>query len=229
MIVIHIFGRSNTGKTTLIEALCRRLAPKGQIETIKHIGHHPMNLEDGKDTTIHFRAGASGSTGIDDEKSITIISHGDLVAALDAASDRGADFCIVEGYKNIPIPGIALGDFEAAHILMRDPTIDEISSKIDSFPRWRTPKAILDSLLKRADREEVGSLLLLHTAPERALERAADNARRYPGITAAEGVLLRSGCGFTLDQGEGCLAVVGRSGSAIISALSQSAEELERE
>lgn len=229
MIVIHIFGRSNTGKTTLIEMLCRRLATQGRIETIKHIGHHPMNLEDGKDTTIHFHAGALGSCGIDEEKSITIIEGQRLEDALDAASDRGADFCIVEGYKNVRIPGIALGDFESDHILMRDPTIEEILLRFDEFPRWTTPKAMLDSLLEKTEEGDTASFLLLPTISEKVLERVATNALGYPGITASAGVLLRRGCGTYVREERGCLAVAGRTSTAVISVLSRIAEELRGE
>lgn len=223
MIVIHIFGRSNTGKTTLTEALCRKLAERGMIETIKHSGHHPLALEEGKDTTLHFRAGASGSCAIDEEKSILILAERRLTHALNAASERGADYCIVEGFKTIPLPGVALGDGEGDHILMRSPTVEEILMKLDRFPTWTTPKAVLDSLLHDAGPGVTGSLLILPGADRKALQKAAGAARRSPGITGAEGRLLHAGCGETFGEKEGCLAVAGNSMTAISSALSQCA------
>ena len=229
MIVIHIFGRSNTGKTTLIEALCRQLAPRGRTETIKHIGHHPITLEEGKDTTIHFRAGASGSTGIDDEKSVTITSHTGLTAALNTSSDRGVEFCIVEGYKSVPLPGVALGDVEGEHILMRDPEIGEILSRLDEFPRWTTPKAIINSLLRDREGGDIGGIILLQDVAGMDLERAASAASTLPEIKAARGELLLSGCSTPPDNRKGCLAVVGRSAISVAYALYQGSKELERD
>lgn len=224
MIVIHIFGRSNTGKTTLTEALCRRLAGRGRIETIKHSGHHPLALEEGKDTTLHFQAGASGSCAIDEEKSILILAERRLTHALNSASERGSDYCIVEGFKTVPLPGVALGDVEGDHILMRNPTIEEILMNLDRFPTWTTPKTLLDRLLDDAGPESSGSLLILHGTDEEALRVAAETARRAPGITGAEGRLLHVGCGDAFSDTKGCLAIVGTTPRSVTQALTRCAD-----
>ncbi|MDO9540261.1 MAG: molybdopterin-guanine dinucleotide biosynthesis protein B [Methanocalculus sp.] len=229
MIVIHIFGRSNSGKTTLIRTLCNRLATSGRVETIKHLGHHSFILEEGKDTTVHFTSGASGSTGIDEEKCVTVVSDGDLFSALDAASDRGADFCIVEGYKNVLLPGAALGDVKGEHILMRDPTTEDIVSRLDEFPRWTTPKAILDALLRKGDGGVVGGIIHLHSVSKQSLERAASTALTCQNITAAQGSLSLSGCDIHSVRKRGFLAVTGRSAASVAYALLQGAEELEKD
>ncbi|RQD82948.1 MAG: molybdopterin-guanine dinucleotide biosynthesis protein B [Methanocalculus sp. MSAO_Arc2] len=232
MIVIHIFGGSNSGKTHMTEALCRRLSAFGKVETIKHLGHHTFLLEENKDTTIHFLAGAAGSTGIDTEKSVTILRNGDLYSTLDTASDRGAVFCIVEGFKQTPIPGIALGDVEGATALLRNPTIEDIMGSFDIFPTWTTPKAVLDSLLHKRDprtandhnpeiiHTEAGSVILLYGFEQDILERAAATARNCPGITGAEGTQLITGCTIPEMHQKGCLAVTGISGVAVASAIS---------
>jgi len=56
---LHIVGRKNSGKTTLVSALTSELSKRGYtISTIKHTGHgHPIDTE-GKDTWQHRRAGA---------------------------------------------------------------------------------------------------------------------------------------------------------------------------
>ena len=226
MIVIHIFGRSNSGKTTLIEALCRRLAGRGRIETIKHSGHHPLALEEGKDTTLHYQAGASGACAIDEEKSILILADERLTNALDAASERGAAFCIVEGFKNVPLPGIALGDVGGDHILMRNPTVEEILMNLDRFPTWTTPKTLLDRLLDDAGPESSGSMLILHGADEDALRVAAEAARRAPGITGAEGRLLHIGYGDAFCDTKGCLAIAGTTPRSVTQALTRCADLL---
>lgn len=226
MIVIHIFGRSNTGKTTLIEALCRRLAERGRIETIKHSGHHPLTLEEGKDTTLHYQTGASGACAIDEEKSILILADERLAHALDAASERKADYCIIEGFKTIPLPGIALGDVGGDHILMRSPTVEEILMNLDRFPTWTTPKTLLDGLLDDAGPESSGSLLIFYGADEETLRDAAEAAHRAPGITGAEGRLLHVGCGDAFCDTKGCIAIVGTTPRSVTKALSQCADLL---
>jgi len=228
MIVIHIFGRSNTGKTTLTEALCRTLAGRGRIETIKHSGHHLLALEAGKDTTLHFQAGASAACAIDEEKSVLILEGERLTHALDAVSDRGAEYCIVEGFKTVPLPGIALGDLEGEHILMKNPTVEEILMNLERFPRWTTPKAVLDKLLDDAGPESSGSLLILHEADEEALRDAADTARSTPGITGAEGKLLHVGCGDAFCDTKGCLAMAGATTRSVTKTLSYCADLLSR-
>ncbi|MCQ1538639.1 molybdopterin-guanine dinucleotide biosynthesis protein B [Methanocalculus taiwanensis] len=226
MIVIHIFGRSNTGKTTLVECLCRQLAAKGRVETIKHSGHHPLALEEGKDTTLHFRAGASGTCAIDEEKSILILADQRLTNALDAASDRGAEYCIVEGFKNIPLPGIALGDLEGNYILMRNPTPEEVLLNLSLFPTWYTPKAVLDRLLHDTGPGTYGSLLILHGVTNKALQDVAEVAGRAPGITGSDGRLLNIGFKEAFGEEIGCLALVGKSMRAVTTTLNQCVELL---
>jgi len=224
MIIIHIFGTSNTGKTMLTRQLCERLASIGHVETIKHLGHHPFALEEKRDTTVHYQAGASGSCGIDSEKSVTILRGRGLIAALDAAADRGADFCIIEGYKNSPIPGVALGDHIGAPDLLRDPSVEEIIRTLDRFPRWTTPKAILDSLYRRAKPGETGGVLIFYETTQKALKTAADLAERAPDVTASSGEMLIQGCTISDRDRTGCLAIMGRSPTAVASALSRGAE-----
>ncbi|WP_211531058.1 molybdopterin-guanine dinucleotide biosynthesis protein B [Methanocalculus chunghsingensis] len=224
MIIIHIFGTSNTGKTMLTRQLCERLAATGHVETIKHLGHHLFTLEEGRDTTVHYQAGASGSCGIDSEKSVTIQREGGLIAAIDAAADRGADFCIIEGYKNTPIPGVALGDHRGAPEILRDPTVDEILNNLDLFPCWTTPKAILDSLYKKAGTGVAGGVLILHKATEMALKRSVAAAEISPDIIAIRGEMLIQGCSVGDPDRRGCLAVIGTSPGAVASALSRGAE-----
>lgn len=60
--LIHIVGRKNSGKTTLIVELVRQLAGNGlQVGTIKHT-HHVHELDTpGKDSYRHRQAGAAVS------------------------------------------------------------------------------------------------------------------------------------------------------------------------
>lgn len=57
---IHIIGRKNSGKTTLIEELVRELAARGlRVGTIKHTHHHHELDVPGKDSHRHRQAGAA--------------------------------------------------------------------------------------------------------------------------------------------------------------------------
>jgi len=56
---IHIVGRKNSGKTTLIVDLVRYLTEKGHhVGTIKHTHHHHEFDTPGKDSHCHREAGA---------------------------------------------------------------------------------------------------------------------------------------------------------------------------
>jgi molybdopterin-guanine dinucleotide biosynthesis protein B len=57
---IHIIGRKNSGKTTLVVDLVRRLTAQGRrVGTIKHTRHHHELDTPGKDSYLHRQAGAA--------------------------------------------------------------------------------------------------------------------------------------------------------------------------
>ncbi|MEZ6057733.1 MAG: molybdopterin-guanine dinucleotide biosynthesis protein B [Planctomycetaceae bacterium] len=57
---IHIVGRKNSGKTTLIVALIQELSGRGlRVGTIKHTHHHHEFDAPGKDSFLHRQAGAA--------------------------------------------------------------------------------------------------------------------------------------------------------------------------
>lgn len=57
---VHIVGRKNSGKTTLIVDLVRELTAQGmRVGTIKHTHHHHELDTPGKDSYRHRQAGAS--------------------------------------------------------------------------------------------------------------------------------------------------------------------------
>ncbi len=58
---IHIVGRKNSGKTTLVCDLIRELTARGfKIATVKHTHHHHELDTPGKDSYKHHEAGAAG-------------------------------------------------------------------------------------------------------------------------------------------------------------------------
>jgi len=98
--VVSIVGRSESGKTTLIELLIPELKRRGyRIGTIKHT-HHELEVDQaGKDSSRHRAAGAhtvilASSAQIAMIKSTTSDSVADLIQYF-----NDVDLLITEGYK----------------------------------------------------------------------------------------------------------------------------------
>jgi len=105
--VICIVGRSQSGKTTLIEKLIPVLKNKGyRIGTIKH-SHHIFDFDkSGKDSWRHKDAGADAVIVASPGK-IAMVKNdhlGSLESLLDYFSDL--DLVITEGYKGAHQPKI---------------------------------------------------------------------------------------------------------------------------
>ncbi len=107
--IVSITGRSNTGKTTLIEKMIPELSRRGyRVGTIKHNLHGFQIDHEGKDSWRHKKAGAK----------ITVLSSPGRVALVQdvegdpALSDlrdryiRGVDIILSEGFKGNPHPKI---------------------------------------------------------------------------------------------------------------------------
>ena len=105
--VICIVGRSQSGKTTLIEKLIPVLSNKGyRIGTIKH-SHHIFDFDkSGKDSWRHKDAGAEAVIIASPGKIAMVKNddHGTLESLLDYFSDL--DLVITEGYKGAHQPKI---------------------------------------------------------------------------------------------------------------------------
>ena len=137
MKIIQVVGRSNTGKTTLIKKLVPDLARRGKVGIIKHLGDHMFELEEGRDTTEFFSAGASISVGIDAEKSVAAFHGNSLDEMLALLAGSGMDYCIIEGFKTRPFPRIVLGDLATEHCVLRNPAVDEIIAHLDRFADYK--------------------------------------------------------------------------------------------
>jgi molybdopterin-guanine dinucleotide biosynthesis protein MobB len=105
--VVSIVGRSESGKTTLIEILIPELKRRGyRIGTIKHT-HHALEIDQaGKDSSRHRAAGAH---------TVILASSGQITMIKSAPSDSVADLIsyfndvdllITEGYKRENTPKI---------------------------------------------------------------------------------------------------------------------------
>jgi len=133
MRIIQVTGRSNTGKTTFIRALIPELNKQGKVGVIKHLADHDFSLEDGKDTTGFFLAGAAISAGIDADKSVVAMQNNSLEAMLSLLKTQGMDFVILEGFKQLPFKKIVIGDLQVKGCILRSPTVDEVIASIGRF------------------------------------------------------------------------------------------------
>ncbi len=109
--VVVFVGRSNTGKTTLIERLIPELVRRGwRVGTIKHNRHGFEIDHEGKDSYRHRRAGAK-VTVLASPKQIAVIANAEKdyeISELISQFIRGVDIVLVEGFKENSYPKIEL-------------------------------------------------------------------------------------------------------------------------
>jgi molybdopterin-guanine dinucleotide biosynthesis protein B len=110
--IVSFVGRSNSGKTTLIERVIPELVRAGyKVATVKHAGHGFDLDTEGKDSWRHKRAGAS---------SVMVLSKGSMAMFADVSDqmtveevrdrflDRTYDLIIAEGWKHEGYPKIVI-------------------------------------------------------------------------------------------------------------------------
>ena len=121
--IISIVGKSNSGKTTLIEKLIPELTKRGyRVATIKH-NVHGFNIDhEGKDSWRHKKAGAC-ATVIACPTRVALIEDIESDYSLDEIRDKyikRADIILAEGYKGNPFPKIEVFRSELKRELLRD-------------------------------------------------------------------------------------------------------------
>jgi molybdopterin-guanine dinucleotide biosynthesis protein B len=107
--ILSIVGKSDSGKTTLLEKVVRELTDRGhKIGTVKHDAHSFEIDHEGKDSWRHKRAGAS-LTVISSPAKVALIADVDHDQSLEEVRDKfiwGVDLIISEGYKREKYPKI---------------------------------------------------------------------------------------------------------------------------
>ncbi|MFO0775947.1 MAG: molybdopterin-guanine dinucleotide biosynthesis protein B [Nitrospiraceae bacterium] len=110
--VLCFVGRSNSGKTTLVERVLPELVRAGyKVATVKHTGHGFDLDTEGKDSWRHKKAGASA---------VVVLSNGSLAMFADVPKettledvrgrylDSDLDLIIAEGWKHESYPKIVI-------------------------------------------------------------------------------------------------------------------------
>ncbi|MBI4772918.1 MAG: molybdopterin-guanine dinucleotide biosynthesis protein B [Deltaproteobacteria bacterium] len=107
--VVSIVGKSNSGKTTLIEKLLPRLAKRGiRVGTVKHDVHGFQMDREGKDSYRHKKAGAL-ITVISSPRQIGMVRDVDHDHRIEELVDRyfpDVDLVLTEGYKREKWPKV---------------------------------------------------------------------------------------------------------------------------
>ncbi|HEY95465.1 MAG TPA: molybdopterin-guanine dinucleotide biosynthesis protein B [Dehalococcoidia bacterium] len=107
--IISFIGKSNSGKTTLLEKVIGELTSrKYRVATIKHTAEEATLDTPGKDTWRHLRAG-SKATAIGSDKRIVLIKpvkKKSTVEEMARLLGEDYDIIITEGFKQGPYPKI---------------------------------------------------------------------------------------------------------------------------
>jgi len=140
MRILHIVGSSNSGKTTFIKNLIPELKKIGNVAVIKHLGDHPFKIEEGKDTTVFFNAGADISVGIDSHKSVVALRKNSLDEVLCMLFDQDIDFAIIEGFKKQSFSKIVIGELNTDNCILKNPTIKDVLASLSLFENFTHKK-----------------------------------------------------------------------------------------
>ena len=119
--IVSLVGKSNAGKTTLLEKIVRELTSRGyRIATVKHDAHSFEIDHEGKDSWRHKHAGAC-LTVISSPSKLALVADTDKDYTLSDIRDRfirDADLIISEGYKREMHPKIEVFRSERHHELL---------------------------------------------------------------------------------------------------------------
>jgi len=121
--VISIVGKSDSGKTTLLEKVIKELKSRGiKHAIIKHDAHQFEIDHPGKDTWRHAQAGAD-IVAISSPSKVAIIEKRETELTLDEVIARisNVDLIITEGYKRENKPKIEVFRSAAHQTLLCEP------------------------------------------------------------------------------------------------------------
>ncbi|MGI6684066.1 MAG: molybdopterin-guanine dinucleotide biosynthesis protein B [Bacillota bacterium] len=121
--VLSFVGKSNSGKTTLLEKVIRELKKRGlRIAVIKHHTHEFEIDHPGKDTWRHGQAGAD-IVAISSPSKVAFIERRETELTLDEVISRisHVDIIITEGYKKENKPKIEVFRSAAHRELLSQP------------------------------------------------------------------------------------------------------------
>jgi molybdopterin-guanine dinucleotide biosynthesis protein B len=136
--VVSVVGKSDAGKTTLLEKIIPELKRRGyRVATVKHDAHSFEIDQPGKDTWRHRQAGADVVV-ISARDKMAIIRRLDEEMSLPQITDMitGVDIILTEGFKRGPAPKIEVSRREKSTELLC--TVDELVA-VATYQRFDIP------------------------------------------------------------------------------------------
>lgn len=137
--IISVVGKSDSGKTTLLEKLIRELANRGyKVGSIKHDAHSFEIDHEGKDSWRHKKAGAT-ITLISSPSKIAMVLDSDHDHTLTELRDKfikDVDIVLTEGFKRESLPKIEVFRSEMRRELLcsEDDNLIAIAGDPDTAP-----------------------------------------------------------------------------------------------
>lgn len=114
--IVSVIGESNSGKTTLIEALITELKKLGlRVGTVKHDARGHSSDTEGKDTWRHAAAGAE-MIALSSDHHVSVFQPVVSLPSVEQIVDthfNAVDLVIAEGFKTQPYPKIEV--FRSGH------------------------------------------------------------------------------------------------------------------
>ena len=155
--IVSIVGKSNSGKTTLIEKLVPELVARGRrVGTVKHDVHGFEVDREGKDSWRHKQCGARAVI-ISSPARVALIEDVDEDLGLEALRERyfrGVDLIITEGYKRGSMPKVEVSRRERSRELICSDADDLVAVVSDQPHDVSVPVFRYEEIAALADRIE---------------------------------------------------------------------------
>jgi len=140
--ILSVVGRSNSGKTTLLEKLVRELSRRGwRIGTVKHHVHGPVTVDvPGKDSWRHKQAGARAVV-LASDCTCFLVRDTPAQLPLDEIAHRYLDevvLVLTEGFRSAAMPKIEVNRAAQQTPLLCGPGDDLLAVVSD----WETGAAV---------------------------------------------------------------------------------------
>lgn len=141
--IVAFSGVSNSGKTTLIEGLCKILIPDFKVGVVKHDPKNKVVFDTiGKDSQRFFAAGADVAVISPEQTAIRLNKglHNDIVMDL-LNHCEPLDYIFIEGFKTMPYRRICV---------VRDDFVDNDIENADAIATINISQNLAQDLTQRA-------------------------------------------------------------------------------